>query len=41
MAQPGVHVRAVLGCFAMGRLVLDELESLKLEEKTLVVFLGM
>ncbi|MDA8722152.1 GNAT family N-acetyltransferase [Planktomarina temperata] len=28
MAQPGVHVRAVLGCFAMGRLVLDELEIL-------------
>ena len=28
MAQPGVHVRAVPGCFAMGRLVLDELEIL-------------
>ena len=28
MVQPGVHVRAVPGCFAMGRLVLDELEIL-------------
>ena len=26
MMQPGVHVSAVPGCFAMGRLVLDELE---------------
>ena len=28
MAQPGVHVSGVPGCFAMGRLVLDELEIL-------------
>ena len=28
MAQPGVHVSAVPGCFAMGRLVLDEVEIL-------------
>ena len=28
MMQPGVHVSAVPGCFAMGRLVLDELEIL-------------
>jgi ribosomal-protein-alanine N-acetyltransferase len=28
MAQPGVHMSAVPGCFAMGRLVLDEVEIL-------------
>ncbi|MBL6638262.1 MAG: GNAT family N-acetyltransferase [Planktomarina sp.] len=28
MAQPGVHVSAVPGCFAMRRLVLDEVEIL-------------
>lgn len=28
MTQPGVHVSAVHGCFAMGRLVLDEVEIL-------------
>ncbi|MDG1240180.1 MAG: GNAT family N-acetyltransferase, partial [Planktomarina sp.] len=28
MAQPSVHVSAVPGCFAMGRLVLDEVEIL-------------
>ena len=28
MAQPGVHLRATRECFAMGRLVLDEVEIL-------------